>query len=465
MIKKFTRISLCALALLLLISLSLVLVSCGSRADVASREEIEAKLLEFQGVDLGYAYAASYLDEYGISNLDKTKMRRAELYVNAYMLYDLPPVYEIAESCARLFLDYFYDETDLNDKEKVTDAVLSCYMSSLGDKYAVYRNPTDKDNYHTDMSGSFVGIGVTVEHPEKYTIRVIDVIPGSPADKAGIKIGDLITAVDGISVTEAGYDNTVNAIRGEIGTSVNVTVDREGESLTLTAVREKIVEELVFFSIDAEGRGYIRIKRFDGVSTDLDGTAKQLARALAFMKDEGAVGIVFDLRGNPGGYLSSVVEALDNFAPRGTPIVSYAYKGETPTVLTAEDDEYMKLPMVLLCNGGNSGTASAGELFCAALRDWGKDGLLDVKIVGETSYGKGVMQSEFTLPDGSILTFTTAYYNPPSGVNYDGVGIIPDVTVINDGEDDLQLTAAYDELDLLIRYRGEDILSLIVKAA
>ena len=418
--------------------------------------------MEAEGNDKGYAYAASYIDEYGISAFDKAKMRRAELYINAYMLYELPPAYEIATSCARLFLDYFYDSINLTDTDEVTNALLKCYMSSLGDKYAVYRNPVEKEGYHTDMSGSFVGIGVTVEHPEEFIIRVVDVIEGSPAEAAGIKVGDLITAVDGVSVNEAGYDNTVNAIRGVEGTTVDITVEREGASLTLTATRATIVEELVKYSIDENGRGYIKISRFDGLSTDENGTAKQLSRALDFMKSKGAVGIVFDLRGNPGGYLSAVVEALDNFAPAGTPIVSYNYKGESPTVLKATDDNVYNIPLVLICNGK---TASAGELFCSALRDWGLEGRLDVRIVGEATYGKGVMQSEFSLPDGSILTFTTAYYNPPSGNNYDGIGVIPNVTVTNDGEDDAQLQAAYAELDLLIDGRGENLVCLTATAA
>lgn len=451
-----------ALSLLLLTSLLLSLTACGVSGDVASREEIEARMAEAAGVDKGYAYAASYIDEYGISAFDKTKMRRAELYINAYMLYNLPPAYEIAESCAALFLEYFYDEIDLTDRVEVTDALLKCYMSSLGDRYAVYRNPAERDEYYVDMSGSFVGIGITVQHPDEFTVAVTDVISGSPAERAGIKPGDLIVAVDGIRVADVGYEKAVNAIRGGEGTSVSITVERGGEELTLTAVRETIIEELVSYSIDEMGRGYIKIYSFDGNSSDENGTANQLARALNFMEENGAVGIVFDLRGNPGGYLSSVAASLDCFVPSGTPIVSYAYKGEETTVRVATDDNTVNLPMVILCNGR---TASAGELFCAALRDWGKEGLIDVRIVGETTFGKGVMQSEFALPDGSILIFTTSYYNPPSGDNYDGVGVVPDVTVIPEGEGDIQLDAALDELDLLIINSKFDILCHLDKAA
>ena len=171
------------------------------------------------------------------------------------------------------------------------------------------------------------------------------------------------------------------------------------------------------------------------------------------MKEEGARGIIFDLRDNPGGYLSSVIEVLECFVPRGTPIVSYAYSGELPTVISAEDDESLTLPVAVICNGG---TASAGELFTAALRDYGKMGLLPSVTVGTTTYGKGVMQSEFDLTESSTLTFTTAFYNPPSGENYDGVGIIPDATEeLIEGEGDRQLLRALLELEVLISTYGK----------
>ena len=436
------------LSLAILFSLSSCFTDSGS---IASREEIETNIYTLSGVDLGYNYASSYLEEYGIIAFDKSKMRRAELYVYAYFLYELPPAYEVAESTVRLFLEEFYDSTELNDRAKVTDALLTCYMSSLGDRYAVYRNPEAKDSYHTDMSGSFIGIGVTVQNTNESTITVVELISGAAAERAGIQVGDLIIAVDGVTVLEAGYEATVNSIRGDSGTPVDITVERNGEQLTLTVIREKIVDELVTYSIDSENIGYIKITRFDGLSSDEDGTSKQLLRALNFMKENDAVGLILDLRGNPGGYLTSVIEALGYFVPENTPVVSYGYAGGRDTVISSEGGVKIDLPLTVICN---EKTASAGELFCSALQDWSRDGLVKATLVGETTYGKGVMQSEFELQDGSILNFTTAYYNPPSGVNYNGVGVVPDVVASDSDSFDSQLDTAKEVLVEMIYKEG-----------
>ena len=164
------------------------------------------------------------------------------------------------------------------------------------------------------------------------------------------------------------------------------------------------------------------------------------------MLENGAVAIVYDLRSNPGGYLSAVVKMLYRIAPKGTTVVSFSndyapeYKDKTEASLS--------LPTVVICN---ESTASAGELFTAAIRDFETLGFFDVTIVGQKTYGKGVMQSTYSFTDSSSITLTVAYYNPPSGENYDGVGITPDVTVENNSELDSQLDNAYIEINKLIK--------------
>ena len=162
------------------------------------------------------------------------------------------------------------------------------------------------------------------------------------------------------------------------------------------------------------------------------------------MKANGAVGIVYDLRSNPGGYLSSVVDILSYISPKGTTIASFS--NDYADTMVDDDSHSLTLPSVVICN---ERTASAGELFTAAMRDFDEEfGYFDVTIVGTTTYGKGVMQSSFHLGDGSFLTLTVAYYNPPSGKNYDGEGITPDVPVAEDVD---PIISAYEEIFKLVK--------------
>ena len=435
--------------MLLLAIAVLPLCACFIEPTVASREAIEESLAQHEGEYLGYKYVASYLQDYGIGLFDQRKMRNAELRVLSFFAYELPPIKEIAKNTTLLFLEYFYDEIDRTDEEAVTDAILKCYMASLGDRYAVYRNDAESDDYHTDMSGSFVGIGVEVNYTEENRILVVKVIDGSPAEEAGILAQDYITAVNGVRVEEVGYAASVNLIRGEEGTDVEITLSREGKELTVVATRRRVVEALVGWDINDEKIGYIEITGFQGLPNEEHRTAAQFKAALEALLEQDVRGIIFDVRDNPGGYLSSVIEVLDCFVPKNTPIVSYAYKGETPTFELATDDDTISVPVVVLCN---ENTASAGELFTAAIRDYREMGLLKATIVGKTTYGKGVMQSEFSLSQNgsSSIIFTTAFYNPPSGANYDGEGITPDVEAELEEDFDTQLASAIFELKLLI---------------
>ena len=236
------------------------------------------------------------------------------------------------------------------------------------------------------------------------------------------------------------WAEAVYTIRGEAGTTVDITLDRGGKEITVTATRKKVVEQSVLYSIDQNRIGYIKISAFNS------NTPGQFDTAISYMLENGAVGIVYDLRSNPGGYLDAVVKMLSRIAPKGTTLVSFSnnyssdYKDKTEASLS--------LPSVVICNGA---TASAGELFTAAMRDFDTLGYFDVTIVGEKTYGKGVMQNTYTFTDNSSITLTVAYYNSPSGENYDGIGISPDVEISNnDSQNDAQLNTAYIEINKLI---------------
>lgn len=299
------------------------------------------------------------------------------------------------------------------DEEQLMDSVADGYMAGLNDPYTRYMNQEEYKAYQMDNAGQLVGIGVTVQMDESGYILVNSVEGGSPAENAGILAGDLIVKVDDLDVLTAGYAEAVNAVRGEEGTTVLLTVRRNNEDIQLEAVRKLITSTTITYRMIGED-GYIKISKFDAT------TASDFKNAVTDLKAQGATGLIFDVRNNPGGLLDSVAEVLDFLLPEG-PIVSATNKKGETRVLYESDANSVDLPMIVLCNGE---TASADELFSAALRDYKK-----AELVGVTTYGKGIMQTAYNLADGSALSLTTDYYNPPSGINFHGVGLKPDYEV------------------------------------
>lgn len=408
-------------SLFLLISLFLSLASC----DIRTPKDVD--------------YASNYLKEYNVPDFDRAKFRTTERVFRDYSALEIPDAKTLAENTAALYFQNFHEKINTGDKAAVTNALLSCYVYATGDRYAVYRDPSEFDNYSSDMSGSFYGIGVTVTHDKiAETITVSEVHSGSGAEEAGILPGDLIIGADGERLSDIGYNAVVNKLRDSATDSVSVMILREGKELTLTVAKKELVEESVKYSIDENKIGYIELSSFKS------NTFSQFKEAIDYMKAHGAVGIVYDLRSNPGGYLSSVVDILSYISPEGTTIATFSNDYAEKKV--DRDSHSLALPSVVICNGR---TASAGELFTAAMRDFDEEfGYFEVTVVGATTYGKGVMQSSFHLGDGSYLTLTVAYYNPPSGNNYDGEGIIPDVPVEEDAD---PIISAYEEIFKLVK--------------
>ena len=350
----------------------------------------------------------------------------------------------MAYKTASLYVEYYYDNIDNGDKDAVTTALLRCYVESTGDRYAVYRTAEELEKFDVDMSGEFVGIGVSVMQTLNPTtgklgeVVVEEVIFGGGAKDAGIRAGDLIKAVDGRPISEFDRSTLVGAIRGEEGTTVVITILRGEKIMDFTCERRKVVEQTVEYKIE-DSIGYITVTSFKS------NTAGMFAEALRAVKAAGVKGIIFDLRDNPGGYLDAVLGMLDMIAPSDVTLASYDYAGgRREESKSSGEGTPLTVPVVVICN---ENTASAGELFTAALRDFSDMGLMKTKLVGMKTYGKGIMQSTRTMLDGSSITLTTAFYNPPSGVNYDGVGITPDVVVeVGAGGIDAQMAAAVVEL-------------------
>lgn len=440
--------------LLLVITLSILLstlVSCNLFAYVAGEKAEIKNNIENTPDTTQHKYVAEYLRDWGFPVFDKLKFQYfEECFLQLYNYENgLPTPITHAKKTAKLFLDSYYDEIDRSNKTAVTDALLDCYVSVLDDPYTAYRPPVQTEDYLTNMSGSFGGIGVIVEYNDAdKSIMIGTVYPDSPAEKAGVKVGDFIYAVDGIKVSELkNYTDAVYYVRGQIGTEVQLQLLRDGEIVTVTATRAKVEEQNVVYQIDnVNNIGYVRIVAFK------DNTFPQFKEAIDALEIAGVDGIIFDLRENPGGKVNSVVDVISYLIPDGNTIMSYQYKGRDLVEIVAQDDgedHKIDLPVVVICN---KNTASAGEIFTAAVRDYREDGLLTATIVGTKTYAKGIMQNTYTYPgDDSTVTFTVAYYNPPCGENYHGIGVTPDIYVELTSEGDAQYDCALIELLKLIK--------------
>lgn len=423
----------CVALIVLLGSVAIIVSSLVDTGEMGEREDILLKIEELGDTDLGHKTVAAHILEYGIGGFDGGKLRRVEAYFSDKYLNELPAVGAMAKQTAELFMTYFYDRVDVTDKEQLTAALLNCYTEATGDKYAVYRTVDELREFDEDMSGSFIGIGVSVYQKidpisgKVAEVRVNSVLGGSGAATAGIQTNDLIVAVDGTPIGDFDSGSLIRSIRGEEGTTVDITVLRGGAEITLSCERRKVVDLTVLCDV-RDGIAYITVTTFKSNTPEL------FAAALDKAGREGARGIVFDLRDNPGGYLDSVLEMLDMLVGSGQRLASYVEADGRETVYKSSGSgTALSIPAVVIVN---ENTASAAELFAAALADWNERGVLAARIVGATTYGKGVMQKTYTLYDGSSITLTTAHYNPPSGKNYDGKGVVPSIKFeLDDGSD------------------------------
>ena len=302
------------------------------------------------------------------------------------------------------------------DEQQLQDNIAAAFVEGVGDRYGQYLTAETYANYLSSNEGVMIGIGVTVKQADSGYIQVVSVNPNTPAEEAGILADDLIIQVDDLAVTQDNYSEAVDKVSGEEGTTVTLIIRRGAEDLApLSITRKRIDLTTVTYKMIADNVGYIAITGFNS------NTVSQFNTALDAVMSQGAEGLVFDVRNNPGGTVSSVSKILDRLLPEG-PIVSAKYKDGTVEVLASSDATEINLPMVVITN---KDTASAAELFTQALKDYKKA----VSVGDKTTYGKGTMQSIRKLNDGSALNITVAWYNPPKSANYDGVGVPADFEV------------------------------------
>jgi carboxyl-terminal processing protease len=296
------------------------------------------------------------------------------------------------------------------------------------DRFSEYFSPEALASFNEQIEGHFSGIGLSVVEVPK-GLRVASVFPRSPAQKAGIEVGDTIVSVDGRSIAGESSSEATKKIKGPDGTEVTVGVRaaKGGKVRRLTLRRAEVVLPNVSHKVETvDGRrlGYVRLLSFS------EGAHGQLAHAVEKVQKEGAEGIVVDLRHNPGGLLQEAVRTASLFLPAGEVVVSTKSRSQGESAYETGDGRVSKLPLVVLIDGG---TASAAEILTAALADDG-----GAEVVGTTSFGKGVFQEERSLSNGGALKLTVGEYFTPKGVNLaESHGIHSDVKV----QDDLKTPA------------------------
>lgn len=318
--------------------------------------------------------------------------------------------------------------TDIPEQD-VINGMLEGYVDGLGDKYSVYRGAEDYAAYEDNNAGVYTGIGISVHKTESGEAEIVSVSENGSAEKEGIEVGDILVAVDGMKLTD-GYAEAIDKISGEVGTTVTLLVRKgsSGSEKSYTVTRAKIDEVTVQSEMLEHHIGYIRITKFRTVSV------AQFSNALNDLRAKGAEAFVFDVRSNGGGVLAALEAMVDPLLPAGELAFATTKDGESTTILES-DAEQLEIPMAILVNGG---TASAAELFACVLRDYA-----GAKLVGEKTFGKGIMQTTFALSSGAV-TLTTATYETGVTPCYHGIGLEPDVLSVlaDDAETDTQLDDA-----------------------
>jgi len=298
----------------------------------------------------------------------------------------------------------------------ITYAAIAGLMSSVKDKYTTFLTPEDYARLNEGLNGgNFSGVGISIQTDEKTKLlEVNEVIPDGPADKAKMLAGDVITLIDDKSTKGLTTDQDAKLLRGEKGTVVKLTVQRPDtpDPIVFTVTRDTIHQPSVYSKLLDGGIGYARLTVFG------QNTAEELSAALTKLQDQGAKAYVLDLRDNGGGYLESAVQVSSKFIPSG-PIVSVESRGGSDTQYDAENTAISPRPLAVLVN---KYTASASEITSGAIQD---DGVGE--LIGEKTYGKGVVQTIDQLPDGAAVKITSARYLTPRGRDINLVGIQPDI--------------------------------------
>lgn len=351
---------------------------------------------------------------------------------------------EKLEALEEVIDKYYYRDEDI-DADKMAEGMYAGLVDSLGDPYSVYYTAEEWKEMLADTEGIYYGIGAYLELDTATGLaRINGVIADTPAEEAGLREDDIIYLVDYEEIQGLKLSEIVSRIKGEKGTTVHLTIYREGEPdyLEFDVKRRKIESPTVNYELYDNGVGYIQITEFDEVTTD------QFKEALAVVKGSKAKGLILDLRSNPGGSLPVVVDIARSILPKGMIVYTEDKYGKRDEY-TCDGRNELDIPMVVLINGNS---ASASEILAGAIKDYGKGTL-----IGTTTFGKGIVQRVLPLTDGTALKLTISSYYTPKGNNIHGIGIDPDIECEFDGEAyyerdvDNQLERAKQEISKMIQ--------------
>jgi len=314
----------------------------------------------------------------------------------------------VGEAAERLLANANRDVT----REDLDEAAIRGMLGALKDRYATYYDTTDFAEFQRLLDGRYSGVGLWLGRVPSGSVEVTSVLPDSPAEAAGLRVGDALVDVAGSPVDGVPVGDIVRRMHGEPGTTVAITVRRDDAIQTLSLRRANLLSKDVSADVLDNGIGRIR------VAAMTRGAGREVQRALASLRAKKVAGVVLDLRGNPGGLLDEGVQVASAFLRGGT-VVSYKGRGVEDKTYGVTGRGDTTTPLVVLVDAG---TASAAEVVAGALQDRNR-----AIVVGTRTYGKGSVQQPLVLSDGSALEVTVASYYTPSGRSVDSVGIIPDV--------------------------------------
>lgn len=336
--------------------------------------------------------------------------------------------------------DNYYDE--VSEKE-LLNAAIDGMIGALNDPYSYYMDDSATESFNQKIDGSYVGIGTTVLHDEKNGNKVTDIFEGSPADKAGVKVGDIFLSIDGTEVRYMSLDEISNYMKGSVNTSSNFVFIRDGKNVEITITRDVVDIPSVSSKIiegNNKSLGYISIDTF------ASNTYSQFKSNLNSLEKEKIDSLIIDVRNNPGGHLSQVEDILSLFFNKKTVLYQIETKGKTKKVYASSKKTRSYDVVVLI----NESSASASEILASCFQENYKK----ATIIGTSSYGKGTVQKSLELSTGSSLKYTTEKWLTSKGVWINDKGVVPDI-VVEQGEEymanpsddnDLQLQKALEVL-------------------
>ncbi len=335
-----------------------------------------------------------------IGLVDTTPAEVRETFVPFWEVYD--------------YLNNNYFDQPL-DQEMLVEGAIRGMLATLDDPNTAYLSPEEQGMMQNALDGELQGIGAEVQAQEDGAIMIVSPIAGSPAEEAGLRPRDILREADGVSLTGMDVGEAAALIRGPADTAVELLIERDGETFRRTIIRGVIALPSVTSEMLADGIGYIRLTRF------ANNTTSEMTTALEEILPQASTGLIIDLRRNPGGTLTAVVDIADLFLPEGI-ILSEQFGDGDVVNYTAEDgDEAETIPLVVLID---EGSASASEVLAGAIQDTGRG-----VVIGQTSFGKGTVQNWLPLRNGGGVRITIARWLTPGGNWLHETGVTPDVVV------------------------------------